>query len=179
MEDVKQEISFILDDVMTLINFCSTDTKTRQICGSKSFWKRQFDKYNLPLNPTIHYTEAYDWIQLLLKTKMIMDQLDQPMNMNVHIKLNDLLDAINKDEMVDMDYPDLLLNQIGHYPFIIDTINVALRKDDEYSVSLLITKEIEKLPGGDLLDYQDYIEFKFILTKDELKLFLIQLIELL
>jgi hypothetical protein len=93
MDDIKNYITYMLNDVMTLIHFCSTDKKARQLCRKQLFWKRQFKQFGLPLD-VVNYTTSGDWIQLFLKTNDLWTQLKQLHN-EKSITLNTNITKLN------------------------------------------------------------------------------------
>lgn len=49
MQDIRHEISFMIDDINTLIHYCSTDKYIRKVSNNKSFWYKYFEKWNFPV----------------------------------------------------------------------------------------------------------------------------------
>ena len=190
MEDVHYNISSAIEDVLSLINYCSTDSNARRLCSTRSFWENQFNRFNLPLAEDVYYTDAYDWIQLLLKTKHVMEELHllnrgQWLSLKVNIPILNMIDIIEKEmgvvirdlrNYVGNDYNDEFMTVINDYPLIIDEIMI-LKEDQEYYLSLIISKNIENLPGGTEI-LQNYVEVVFLIPLDKThpKNFIINLI---
>jgi hypothetical protein len=80
--DLYKPIGDAIDDIQTLINYCSSSKQNRHACNTIYFWVYQFNKFNFPLDVTIHYNNIYEWIQLLYKTKYIVDDVNYVINSN-------------------------------------------------------------------------------------------------
>ena len=63
--DIRISIFEQIDDVKTLISFCNVDKENRQLCSTRAFWVKQFNKYNLLLL-NINYIESRDWMEEFL-----------------------------------------------------------------------------------------------------------------
>lgn len=63
-------------DIKNLLNFCSTNTNTRQECSKLSFWTPIYIKYEIPLPVTV-YTNASDWIYDFIHSKEIVDRISE------------------------------------------------------------------------------------------------------
>lgn len=199
MEDVYSEISFAIDDVITLINYCSIDKQTRNLCNTRFFWEKQFNKYNLPLKNDIKYTDTYSWIQLLLKTQNVMNKLNHVINnttknklisafMKVNISLSDILNVIKNEHNVfintiesyfEEDYgsDDFIEALHNNYPVIINEIMIT-KYNNKYDLQLIINQNIENIPGGfDILQDFDDITFGFSVKNYQLENIMINLIE--
>lgn len=82
--DLYKPIGDAIDDICTLVNYCSSSKKNRNTCTTKYFWVHQFNKFNFPLDETIHYNNIYDWIELLYKTKYNVDRVNYITNSSGH-----------------------------------------------------------------------------------------------
>ncbi len=202
MEDVNYNISLAIKDISSLINYCSTDKKARNLCTKRSFWQEQFNRFRLPLDDHIQYDNSYEWIQLLLKTKIVTETLDKlniyyiykGSHMSVKLKhnilLTSVLNSIKKKSKIDVsdlkpyfdynyDYEnndDFMQGLKDNYPFMINEI-VMQRYSDKYKLSLIMNKNIENMPGGvEILRDSDEIVFGFNVKKYELENIIINLI---
>ena len=195
MEDIHYNISSDLADTLSLINYCSTDSNARRLCSTRSFWENQFNRFNLPLDEDVYYTNTYDWIQLLLKTQYVMDKLNQlPSKMgyktvllNINVLLDDIINMIEEESdivvndlkkyLVTLDDPDPdFMEAINQYPFMINQI-LLTKIGTHYYLDLIINKNIAKIPGGvNLLQSNDEIVFSFPLKKHQLENMMIKLI---
>jgi hypothetical protein len=139
-------MTYLLDDVMTLINFCSTDVQSRNLCHSPEFWKFQFDRLNLPLDDNIYFTNAHDWIQYLLKTNDIVNKIKllkngETVTFDVHMSVVDLYNLI---DVPNMNYkPERIVtkivvgpNPIGGYwiHYYVDNNTIFLPLANAYSL---------------------------------------------
>ena len=187
MQDIREPISFFIDDINSLINYCSIDKEGRTLCSKRSFWKSQFDKFNLPLNEDVYYSNAYEWIQLLIKTKAIMNFINTPKKFeskdyDIVISLPVLFEIIEKSYHIDYDdlmyrmeeekYPSEFLDAFENkYPMLINYISVS-KRDNTYNISFfIITRNIRDIPGGEEIfqEGQYSIRFEFSrLTKQQM-----------
>ncbi len=193
--DIQYSISGAIDDILSLINYCSTNKSGRNLCSKRSFWEQQFNKFNLPLQNNVQYNNPYEWIQLLLKTKYIIDHLNQlnttqkikSATLNVNIPFFTILQIMKNENIIDKsiehyfddDYNDNdeFMEAINnHYPLIINNI-IIQKRGNNYSLILIINKDIENIPGGiELLQDGDEIVFTFNMKKYQLEDVLINLI---
>ncbi len=195
MEDVHYDISLAIEDILSLINYCSTDKKVRNLCYKRSFWEGQFNRLRLPLEDHIRYDNTYEWIQLLLKTKNIIEKLnklnERPI-INVLLKkdilLTDILNVIKNESEIDVsdlqsyfddnydDHPNFMKGLKENYPFMINEIMMT-KRGTRYYLALIMNKNIEDIPGGvEILQDSDEIVFIFNMKKHELENIIINLI---
>jgi hypothetical protein len=57
----KRVLSEPIYDIEDIINLCSIDQLSQQICSKVSYWKPIFEKYNLPF-PDIFRKTSLGWI---------------------------------------------------------------------------------------------------------------------
>lgn len=69
MQDIRREM-LLATDIEELLNYCSVDKLSRDICSESYFWRKFFNQYNLPF-PTIHYHDPKSWIIAFEKEKRI------------------------------------------------------------------------------------------------------------
>lgn len=195
MEDIHYTIGSAIEDVFSLINYCSTNNNARRLCGTRAFWENQFNRFNLPLEEDVYYTDSYQWVQLLLKTKYVMDQLNtlnqlfniKTVLLKVNIPLSNIIDIMedegdiivnNLQNFFDDDYDDDKFKEAinDRYPFIINEI-MLIKRGTRYYLSLIINKNIENIPGGiNILQDSDEIVFTFPLKFFQLENIMIKLI---
>lgn len=194
MEDVNYDISLAIEDILSLINYCSVDKKARNLCNKRSFWQQQFNRFRLPLDDHIQYDNPYEWIQLLLKTKNIMEKLNKLNERPIisvlfkkDILLTDILNVIKNESEIDVsdlqpyfddnydDNDDFIQGLKENYPFMINEILIT-KRGNRYFLALIINN-IEDIPGGvEFLQDSDEIAFNFRLKKHELENIIINLI---
>jgi hypothetical protein len=192
MEDVRYNISSSIEDIMSLINYCSTDQNARILCSNRYFWEQQFNRFKLPLDNNIQYNNPYDWIQLLLKTKYVIGKLNQLNERPIKsvlfthdIPLNDIYNIIKKESNIndnietylqDTDNVDFIQALMDNYPLMINEI-LLTKNHKRLFLVLIINKNIENIPGGvDILQETDEIVFQFTVKYNELENIMIKLI---
>ena len=195
MEDVNYNISLAIEDILSLINYCSTNKKARNLCVKRSFWQQQFNRFRLPLDDSIQYDNSYEWIQLLLKTKKVMGKLNKLNERPIisvlfkkDILLTDILNVIKNETNIDVndlqpyfinnydDNDDFMQGLKDNYPFMINEILIT-KLGNKYLLALIMNKNIEDIPGGvEILQDNDEIAFEFNVKPHELENIIINLI---
>ncbi len=167
MEDINYNISLAIEDILSLINYCSTDKKTRNLCTKRSFWQEQFNRFRLPLDDHIQYDNPYEWIQLLLKTKYIMNKLSTSTLLTIFFKenilLTDILNVIKNGSDLQTYYDD-------DYNLIV----TKLKRCTKYKVSLITNKSIRE--GVEFLQNSDEVLCAYDVKEHKVENILINLI---
>lgn len=135
MEDILYNIGLQINDIYTLLQFCSINRIVRyNISNLQLFWVTQFNKYNLPLGKYIPLC-SYKWIQLFFisniteKFRMSLKKA----KFNVKIPIKHIKDIMNK-VLVNYSYCSKTSNIgcgkpkindiVNTYPFVIDKITI-------------------------------------------------------
>ena len=150
------------------------------------------------------YTDTYSWIQLLLKTNEVMDNVNNLMNtpskhkiINASFKVNILLSNIIP-VIMNAGFKGMIVEHLtgfydsyeldealqNNYPIIINQL-LLQKYNNTFNLHLIINENIETIPakGGSpmpggtdiLLDY-DEIVFSFKIVEDQLQNIMINLI---
>ena len=49
IDDIQQNLAINAIDDQTLLNLCSTSSKMKKICHTKSFWEKRYAAFNIPM----------------------------------------------------------------------------------------------------------------------------------
>jgi hypothetical protein len=183
MEDIRYEISFMIEDVHTLVHYCSTDKYIRKVSNNKSFWYRYFKKFHFSLD-NINYNNAYRWIQLMYNHNYITGKLNDDITSTYYVNMPMLkiLPIIEKYIVVYPIFRHLTASSNILYnnkyvdnalyktpldePFIINKIDLV-RCSEHFYIRLCMHHAL--VDGTIILQNEENIKFCFSLILPEIK----------
>lgn len=56
--DIHKTVANSINNIHTLISYCSSDKYSRNLCSNRAFWESQFNRLGLPLDENIRYLKC-------------------------------------------------------------------------------------------------------------------------
>lgn len=140
MDDLIYNVGQEINDINTLIHFCSFNKNYRNnLFNTKYFWIKHIEKYFvLFCIKDVNYNYTHEWIHLLLKTQYVNHKLNKldsypTVQLCIKLNLNNFLKVVNvcdgeeiinylDDEFESEEMETLFENK---YPFIIERISIS------------------------------------------------------